>query len=107
MIKTIFIASTEPYSGKSIISLGLMNMLLGKAQKIGYYKPIINQNIPVKRDEHIDTILTHFDLSMTYDDTFAFSWQDAMSKMETDSQGEMLDTIISKYKSLEAKYDFV
>ncbi|HVS94695.1 MAG TPA: phosphate acetyltransferase [Mucilaginibacter sp.] len=107
MIKTIFIASTEPYSGKSIVSLGLMNMLLGKAQKIGYYKPIINQNIPVKRDEHIDTILTHFDLSMTYDDTFAFSWQDAMSKMETDSQGEMLDTIISKYKSLEAKYDFV
>ena len=33
MINTVFIASTEPHSGKSIISIGLVNMLLGKAQK--------------------------------------------------------------------------
>ncbi|HEY8781507.1 MAG TPA: phosphate acetyltransferase [Mucilaginibacter sp.] len=106
MIKTVFIASTEPHSGKSIISIGLVNMLLGKAQKIGYFKPIINQNEPQKKDDHIDTILSHFDLPMTYEDTFAFTWEDAMRQMETESQGEMLDTIIRKYKYLEGKYDF-
>ena len=82
-------------------------MLLGKAQKIGYYKPIINQNQLVKKDDHIDTILSHFDLPMTYDDTFAFTWEDVMSQMETENQGEMLDTIIRKYKYLEEKYDFI
>jgi phosphate acetyltransferase len=107
MIKSVFIASTEPHSGKSIISIGLVNMLLGKAQKIGYYKPIINQNQLVKKDDHIDTILSHFDLPMTYDDTFAFTWEDAMGQMETENQGEMLDTIIRKYKYLEEKYDFI
>ena len=71
-------------------------MLLGKAQKIGYFKPIINQNEPQKKDDHIDTILSHFDLPMTYEDTFAFTWEDAMRQMETESQGEMLDTIIRK-----------
>ncbi|MGZ3945729.1 MAG: phosphate acetyltransferase [Mucilaginibacter sp.] len=107
MIKAVFIASTEPHSGKSIISIGLVNMLLGKAQKIGYYKPIINQNLAVKKDDHIDTILSHFDLPMTYDDTFAFTWEEVMSQMETENQGEMLDTIIRKYKYLEEKYDFI
>lgn len=107
MIKTVFIASTEAHSGKSIVSIGLVNMLLGKAQKIGYYKPVISQNLLVKKDDHIDTILTHFDLPMTYDDTFALTWQDAMGQMETESQGEMLDIIIRKYKSLEEKYDFI
>jgi phosphate acetyltransferase len=107
MIKAVFIASTEPHSGKSIISIGLVNMLLGKAQKIGYYKPIINQNQLVKKDDHIDTILSHFDLPMTYDDTFAYTWEDIMCQVETESQGEMLDTIIRKYKQLEEKYDFI
>ncbi|TWJ04846.1 phosphate acetyltransferase [Mucilaginibacter frigoritolerans] len=106
MIKTVFIASTEPYSGKSIISIGLVNMLLGKAQKIGYFKPIINQNDTQKRDDHIDTILSYFDLPVIYDDAYAFTWQEAMSKMETESEGEVLDTIIRKFKYLEEKYDF-
>ena len=34
MAKTIFIASAEPGSGKSIITIGLVNMLLCKTQKI-------------------------------------------------------------------------
>jgi len=106
MIKTVFIASTESHSGKSIISIGLVNMLLGKAQKIGYFKPIINYNQAEKKDDHIDTILNHFDLPMTYEDTYAFTWQQAMQQMETASQGEMIDTIIRKFKYLESKYDF-
>jgi phosphate acetyltransferase len=44
---------------------------------------------------------------MTYEDTYALTWPDAMSQMETESQGEMLDTIIRKFKYLEEKYDFV
>ena len=106
MIKTVFITSTEPHSGKSIISIGLVNMLLGKAQKIGYFKPIISQNHHQKKDDHIDTILTHFDLPMAYEDSYAFTWQEAMRQMETESQGEMLDTVIRKFKYLEDKYDF-
>ena len=106
MIKTVFVASTEPHAGKSIISIGLVNMLLGKAQKIGYFKPIISQNQFEQRDNHVDAIVRHFDLPSTYDDTYAFSWQEAMSKMETESQGDMIDTIIRKFKVFEKKYDF-
>ena len=106
MIKTVFIASTESHSGKSIISIGLVNMLLGKAQKIGYYKPIISQNQLEEKDNHIRTILNYFDLPMTFEDTYAFTWQQAMQQMETESQGEMIDTIIRKFKYLENKYDF-
>jgi len=81
-------------------------MLLGKAQKIGYYKPIISQNQLEEKDNHIRTILNYFDLPMTFEDTYAFTWQQAMQQMETESQGEMIDTIIRKFKYLENKYDF-
>jgi phosphate acetyltransferase len=106
MIKTVFIASTEPNSGKSIISIGLVNMLLGKAQKIGFYKPIINYTPDSRKDDHIETILTHFDLPIAYEDTNALTWQEAMHQMESENEGEMIDTIIRKFKKLEDEYDF-
>lgn len=106
MTKTIFIASAEPFSGKSIIALGLVNMLLGKAQKIGYFKPVINHDPKEKRDVHIQTIIEHFGLPVNFEDAYAFTRQDAMKHLESESQGEMIDTIITKFKKLEENYDF-
>ncbi|WP_342646826.1 phosphate acetyltransferase [Mucilaginibacter sp. CSA2-8R] len=106
MIKTVFITSTEPYSGKSIVSLGLINMLLGKAQKIGFFKPIVSRRPEEHKSDHIQTVLKYFDLPISYDEAYAFSWQEAMQQSENESQGEMIDTIIRKYKQLEDKYDF-
>jgi phosphate acetyltransferase len=40
MNKAIYIA-TLSNSGKSIITLGLMSMLIGKTAKVGYFRPII------------------------------------------------------------------
>jgi len=108
MTKTIFIATTEPYSGKSIIALGLINMLLGKARKVGYFKPIINEDPAEKKDVDIETIVHYFGLPIAYEDTYAFTRQHAMEKMETDSaRGELINTVIGKVKKLEEAYDFI
>jgi len=106
MTKTVFIASAEPYSGKSIIALGLINMLLGKAKKVGYFKPIINHDPAEKKDVHIQTIIEHFGLAINFDDAYAFTRQQAMQHLESETQGDMIDTIISKFKKLEENYDF-
>ncbi|MDO9275753.1 MAG: AAA family ATPase, partial [Lutibacter sp.] len=42
MKKAIYIATSEANSGKSIVTLGLMRMLLGKTPKVGYFRPIID-----------------------------------------------------------------
>jgi phosphate acetyltransferase len=106
MTKTIFIASAEPYSGKSIVALGLINMLLGKAGKVGFFKPIINYDPSERKDAHIETIIHHFNLPIHYEDTYAFTRQEALRYFEIDQEGEMINTIISKFKKLEETYDF-
>ena len=106
MTKNIFIATSEPYSGKSIVALGLVNMLAGKAKKIAYFKPIINNDPKEKKDVHIETIVSHFGLPISYFDTYAFTRQQAMQHMESQTRGEMIDTIIRKAKKLEEDYDF-
>jgi phosphate acetyltransferase len=107
MTKSIFIATAEAYSGKSVIALGLVNMLLGKAQKIGYFKPIINTAPQEQTDAHIETIRSHFQLPIAYEDTYAYTRPEALRLLEADKQGELIETIIRKYKQLEDHYDFM
>ena len=106
MSKNVFIATSEPYCGKSIITLGLVNMLLGKTKKVGYFKPIINADPKEKKDEHIAAVTEYFGLSINYDDAFAFTRSQALQMIQNKSQGEMIDVIIGKFKQLEEAYDF-
>ncbi len=103
----MFIASAEPYSGKSVITIGLINMLLGKAKKIGYFKPIINREANEKKDVHIETILNHFKLPIGYEDAFAFTREEVLDRRQTDGEDDVINTIISQYKKLEDAYDFI
>jgi len=104
--KSIFIATAEPYSGKSTVALGIVDMLLSKTQNIGYFKPIINSKPEVNRDVQIDTLIQHFKLPIQYDKSYAYTREEANLLAEAGMQGEIIDTIISKYKKLEEAYDF-
>lgn len=107
MTKTVFIASAEPYSGKSLVALGLVNMLLGQAQRVGYFKPIVDFAPAEQRDAHIDTVLSHFQLPIAYEDTYAYTRAEALRLMEANGQGDIIDRIIHRFKDLEARYDFL
>ncbi|MCW3114356.1 MAG: phosphate acetyltransferase [Segetibacter sp.] len=106
MTKSIFIATTEPYSGKSLVALGLVNMLLGKTKRIGYFKPIINVDPLDSKDVHIETTIAYFNLGIRYEDSYGFTRSQAMGEMEQENQGSMMNTIIRKYKKIEEEYDF-
>ncbi|MDT0644079.1 phosphate acetyltransferase [Zunongwangia sp. F363] len=107
MNKGLYIATLESHSGKSMLSLGLMRTLLGKTVKVGYFRPIINDMPEGKRDNHIDTILSYFDLSLPYEDAYAFKRSEVIQKRNEGKSGEIIDVIIRKYKKLEEEYDFV
>jgi phosphate acetyltransferase len=105
--KGIYIATTEPNSGKSIVSLGLMQLLLGKAAKLGYFRPIIDDFKPGGIDNHINTIITHFNLDLKFEDAYAFKRSDVIKKKNEDKDDEIIGKIIEKYKAIEERFDFV
>lgn len=107
MNRGLYIATLEPNSGKSLISLGLMRALLGKTVKVAYFRPIINEEKPGNLDNHIDTVLKYFDLPMPYEDAYAYTRSEVIQKRNEGKSGEIIDTIIRKYKKLEETFDFV
>lgn len=107
MNNAIYIATSEANSGKSIVALGLMRMLLGKAAKVGYFRPIIDDFKYVEKDNHINTMITHFDLDIKCEDAYAFTRTQFINKRNEGKEGEIFDKIIEKYKYLEERHDFM
>lgn len=107
MANNLYITATESKSGKSAVVLGMMQLLLRNVRKVAFFRPIISQPLEGKRDHDINLVLTHFDLDIPYDDTYAYTIQDARGLMNSGQYETMLDTILKKYKDLESHYDFV
>ncbi len=107
MSKAIYIVTTEPNSGKSIVSLGLMQLLLGKTAKVGYFRPIIDDVPKGKTDNHIDTVLSYFNVDMKPDEAYAYTRSQVVQLKNKDKDDEIVGHIIHKYKTIENRFDFV
>ncbi len=107
MSKAIYIAATEPNSGKSIISLGLMQILLGKTAKVGYFRPIIDDFEKNKIDNHIQTVLTYFEVDLKQEDAYAYTRNQVVKLKNQDKDDEIISQIIHKFKAIEDRFDFV
>ena len=107
MTRGIYIATLEAHSGKSIISLGLMQHALGVLPKVAYFRPVIEDLPEGVLDNHIDTVLSYFKLEQSYQSAFAFTRSQIIAERNAGHEIEVIDQIISKYKELEAAYDFV
>lgn len=107
MVRSVYITTTEAYSGKSLISLGLTSQLLLQTSRVGVFRPVIEGTADDGRDKNIDLLLSHFSLGIDYEDTFAFYRDEVSSKLIAGEQTEILNTIFEKYKALESLCDFV
>ncbi|WP_372682996.1 phosphate acetyltransferase [Desulfosarcina sp.] len=105
MANSLYIASIEPQSGKSVVALGLMEMLSRRVGRIGYFRPIIPT--AQKRDNDIELILQRYHLDQTYYETFAFT-HNAVQSLSTGSSSQgILKQIVEKYRQLQQKFRFV
>ena len=106
MTNAIYLATSEPYSGKSIIALGLMNLLAARAEKIMYFKPVINSKSP-ELDNHIQLMISHFNLSTAYNDMYVFTRNEILKYINAGKEAFIIDSIIDKFKRLQEQHDFV
>ncbi|RUA16852.1 MAG: phosphate acetyltransferase [Clostridia bacterium] len=105
--QSIYLATTESHCGKSLVSLGIMDMLLRRSQRVGVFRPIIKCQGPNHIDKNIDLLLKYFHLPWKYEETYAWRQLEALDMLAQGHQDELLNGVIAKYKELEAKSDFI
>ncbi len=105
MNRSVYIITPSNQSGKSIISLGLMQMLQRTTPRVAFFKPVIEDK--EEKDNHIDAVLSHFKIPMEYEEAYAFSRSELNELRNQGRINYVYEEIIEKYKKLEERFDFV
>jgi len=107
MNKGVYIASNDVESGKSLVTIGLMNSLLRHKPKVGYFRPIIDDTLDDAKDNHLQTIISHFQIDLPYEKAYGYKMSEVVKTWNADNRDVIFNTIISKYKALEEEFDFL
>jgi phosphate acetyltransferase len=103
--KSLYIASLEPLAGSLFVTVGMMEFLHHRVGSVAFFRPVIESD--AGRDGDIDFVLEHFDLDMPYEQTYGYSVAEVETMVSEHRTGELMKSLIQKFKALESAYDFV
>lgn len=104
MTNNLYIATLEPRSGKSVVALGLMELLSRRIRKVGFFRPVIPD---VETDNNIGLILQRYNLDFSHDHMFAYRNDEAQNMSAAGLHETLLKNILQKYKQLESRCNFI
>jgi phosphate acetyltransferase len=108
MANKLYIAGTEPRTGKSAIILGMMELLTRNIKKVAFFRPLVDisdsQNM---RDNTISLVKHHYHLCYDYDEMYAYTVTEANQLISMGKTEELHEGILAKFNVLAAKADFV
>jgi len=105
MLRSIYIAGAEPGSGKSVIVLGVMEMLTALTKRVGFFRPIIPEN--GGNDDLTHLISQRYDIDLPASALYGCTDETARNLLAEGRYAELLKQIMAKYKLVEQQVDMV
>lgn len=103
--KSLYIASLEPRTGSLFVTVGMMELLKRKLDKVAFFRPIIESG--TQADKDILFMLEHFSLDMKYEQAYGYTVDEVETMIANGESKAVLVALIKKFKALEREYDFV
>jgi phosphate acetyltransferase len=107
MTTSLYLSTIEAGSGKAVAALGIVEYALRKTTRVGFFRPVIHEPKPGRRDEDIDLILRHFWLPQPYEASYAWFHHEVSALLSENRLDEVLDKVIRAYKNLEQHCEFI
>jgi phosphate acetyltransferase len=105
MPTSIYVASSAPRSGRSVIVLGLMDMLCARTGRVGFFRPVV-PGLPVQ-DPAIELIAARYGLQLPPEQLCGCDADTAMAMTSAGHHEALHKQIIERFRALEAVCDFV
>ncbi len=96
----VYLTAMGPASGKSIVALGLVELLARRVSRVGFYRPIV-QGLP---DNDLELIRAHYQLP---DERIGYAFTAAERARAGGGTRAGMERIVERFKAIEAASDFV
>ena len=103
--KSIYIFGSEPRSGKSVVLLGIMELLSRHVQKLGFFRPLVREE--ETKDNAIRLVADRYHLPFPNRVRYGMTYEKAGDLVGEEKYDELLKRILEEYRSLESECDVV
>ncbi len=105
MSKGLYIAAMEPNSGKSLVVLGVVEMLSSRVQNLGFFRPIVHGD--PNMDRHIQLIRGRYTLGLPPEQLFGVRHDEARRAVADGNDDRLLKRILGRFRDIQRQCDFV
>ena len=103
--KSIYVFGAEPQAGKSVVLLGIMELLSRHVQKLGFFRPLVRQE--GTNDDAIRLISNRYHLPFPNRIKYGITYEKASALLAEEEYGQVLTRILEEYGSLQSGCDVV
>jgi phosphate acetyltransferase len=105
MSNSIYITGMGPGSGKSVVVLGVMELLARHGRKLGLFRPVVQEG--TSTDHLVALVTSRYDVTTPQESMFGTTQASARDLIARDKVDELHSRILEKYRSLAQGCDFV
>ncbi|HEY6746061.1 MAG TPA: phosphate acetyltransferase [Mycobacteriales bacterium] len=100
MVSTVYVAALEPDTGKSVIALGMMEVLAGRTDRVGFFRPIVGDG----PDPLVELMRERYGLAAGPQGVTYAEVQELTSAGRTE---ELVGRVVERFRALERDCDAV
>src|SRR5919204_4066689 len=102
LARKLYVTAMEPQSGKSVVALGLMELLSARVERLGFFRPIVSS--ATEPDAQSELIRRRYQLAAPYEQMHALSQDEAAAIPVYE---DLRKRVVEAYRQLERGCDFV
>lgn len=105
MVESLYIASLEANSGKLVITLGIMEMLSRRIDRLGFFRSI--SPVPAGEDRHIQLLSSRFHFSQQPHEMIGVTHDQARARIAAGEERRLFREIVANFKKAQGQCDFL
>lgn len=105
MADSLYIGSLERGSGKLVVTLGVMEQISRRVERLGFFRPVVPGDGSFDND--IDLIKHRYQINLRTDQMVGITHEQARNLMAIGDEQRIYRTIVSKYREALDKTDFL
>ncbi|HEY3013479.1 MAG TPA: AAA family ATPase [Nocardioides sp.] len=103
MARTVYIAALEQDTGKSVVALGVMEMLAGLVSRVGFFRPIITDSqVP---DPLVQLFTERYQLDVDPIEMHGVTYDDVHELTSAGRIDELIGRVVERFRAIERRSD--
>jgi phosphate acetyltransferase len=101
MARTVYVAGLEPHAGKSVIALGVMQMLAGRVGAVGFFRPLIADG--AAPDPLVQLVQARYSCPAGPADLYGVTYDDVRAAGAAGRMDELVGRVVERFRAVERR----